>query len=163
MDCLHAGSPERLLNVVSIWGEIHDSPWPSLPPSRQHKVPTPARQLEDQAKDDAVAEITGLRSERLVLALLVHDDRCVGTGLFAAHGENPFADWLDRRVCVRSWRGTFDSGWTLPWEDMDEEMYGEIWYVGRGRGWPPVWRRRTRTLGYTAQSFDRTLDPQEGR
>lgn len=86
-----------------------------------HRVDEFEAATEDQAKDDAVTEITGLLSERLALALLVReDDRCVGAGLFAVDGENPFTDYPDRRVCVRSWRGTFDSGWTLPWPEMDD-------------------------------------------
>lgn len=86
-----------------------------------HEVSELGAATKDQVMDDALAEITGILSERLALALAVReDDHCVAAGLFAIGGEILFSDWPNRRVCVRSWRGTFDSGWTRPWPEMDE-------------------------------------------
>lgn len=69
---------------------------------------------DDAAIGEAVGIIVGILEERLAIALGVRqDDRCVLAYTYAVDRFPP-DDW-DLRRCVRSWRGTYDHGWCLPW------------------------------------------------
>lgn len=69
---------------------------------------------------EAIATIDGILDERIAIALAVReDDACIGPGTFQVGDCTPFDHWSHRRVCVRSWRGTLNRGWTLPWPGVE--------------------------------------------
>jgi len=67
-----------------------------------------------EAIDEAVSIIEGILAERTAIFLSARDDdHCVMAGTFSVADGPPEEKYY--RLCVRSWRGTYDMGWCLPW------------------------------------------------
>lgn len=69
----------------------------------------------DELITSVVELISGILSEEIAIVLYAGaSDRWVAAGTFIVREGAPLDDdqW---RVCVRSWRATYDAGWLLPW------------------------------------------------